>query len=76
MCGVLDDVLRKAKDAIDIELFDDRIIQLRLGQRHLVTKKVTLSLVGRPVNRAFMKKRIFDTVKAPSLLSNDLLQAL
>jgi hypothetical protein len=45
-CTVLDDVLRKAKDAVDIELFDDRIIQLRLGPRHLVTKRVTLSVVG------------------------------
>lgn len=52
--GVRDDVLGKGQDTVDVELIEDRVIQLDLSKRQLFAKLVPLALIGLSVNRTLM----------------------
>ncbi len=72
--GVRDDVLGEGQDTVDVELIEDRVIQLDLSESQLFAKLVPLALIGLSVNRTLMQECFIDTVETLPLLADNVLQ--
>lgn len=71
---IRDDVLSKCQYTVDVELIQNRVVQLHLREGHLFPKLVPLALIRLPVNRTLVQERLVDTIKPLALPPNDVFE--